>query len=60
MKSNEQTENNKQNRDRFIDSAQMTASGEHRGGGGGMEQKGKRTHGHGQQCGDCCGTGAGV
>ena len=21
-------------------------------GGGGMEQKGKRTHGHGQQCGD--------
>ena len=26
-------------------------------GGGGIEQKGKRTHGHGQQCGDC---GAGV
>ena len=23
-------------------------------GGGGIEQKG-RTHGHGQQCGDCCG-----
>ena len=22
-------------------------------GGGGMEQKGKRTYGHGQQCGDC-------
>ena len=21
------------------------------------EQKGKRTHGHGQQCGDCCGKG---
>ena len=21
--------------------------------GGGIEQKGKRTHGHGQQCGDC-------
>ena len=28
----------------------MTASG--RLGGGGIEQKGKRTHGHGQQCGD--------
>ena len=24
-------------------------------GGGGMEQKGKSTHGHGQQCGDCRG-----
>ena len=24
-------------------------------GGGGIEQKGKRTHGHGQQCGDCRG-----
>ena len=23
--------------------------------GGEIEQKGKRTHGHGQQCGDCCG-----
>ena len=23
--------------------------------GGGIEQKGKRTHGHGQQCGDCRG-----
>ena len=22
--------------------------------GRGIEQKGKRTHGHGQQCGDCC------
>ena len=22
-------------------------------GGGGIKQKGKRTHGHGQQCGDC-------
>ena len=22
-------------------------------GGGGIEQKGKKTHGHGQQCGDC-------
>ena len=24
-------------------------------GGGRIEQKGKRTHGHGQQCGDCGG-----
>ena len=32
----------------------MTASGGGvRLGGGGIEQKGKRTHGHGQQCGDC-------
>ena len=22
-------------------------------GGGGIEQKGKKTHGHGKQCGDC-------
>ena len=26
-------------------------------GGGGIEQKRKRTHGHGQQGGDCCGEG---
>ena len=26
-------------------------------GGGGTEQKGKRTGGHGQQCGDCWGEG---
>ena len=26
-------------------------------GGRGIEQKGKRTHGHGQQCGDCWGEG---
>ena len=25
--------------------------------GGGIEQKGKKTHGHGQQCGDCWGEG---
>ena len=25
--------------------------------GGGIEQKGKRTHGRGQQCGDCWGLG---
>ena len=37
----------------------MTAS--RQGGGGqrgGIEQKGKRTHGHGQQCGDCWGEGS--
>ena len=32
----------------------MTAGGG-RLGGGGIEQKGKGPHGHGQQCGDCCG-----
>ena len=26
-------------------------------GGGGIKQKGKRTHGHGQWCGDCGGEG---
>ena len=26
-------------------------------GGGKIEQKGKKTHGHGQQCGDCLGEG---
>ena len=26
-------------------------------GGRGIEQKGKRIHGHGQQCGDCLGEG---
>ena len=30
----------------------LTASG---GGGGGIQQKSKRTHGHGRQCGDCWG-----
>ena len=31
----------------------MTASGGRRLGGRRMAQEGKRTHGHGQQCGDC-------
>ena len=31
----------------------MTAMGRVSVEGGGIEQKGKRTHGHGQQCGDC-------
>ena len=30
----------------------MTAVGRERAGGG-IKHKGKRTHGHGQQCGDC-------
>ena len=33
----------------------ITAGGGVRGRG--IEQKGKRTHGHGQQCGDCWGEG---
>ena len=37
----------------------MTAVGQGQGqgrlGDGGIDQKGKRTHGHGQQCGDCGG-----
>ena len=35
----------------------MTASGWGRLGDGRTEQNGKRTHGHGQQCGDCWGLG---
>ena len=46
--------NNKQNRDRLIDREQDgNCWGE--GGDEEIEQKGKRTHGHGQQCGDCWG-----
>ena len=43
---------NKQNRDRLTDGEQDDSQW---GGvrGGAIEQKGKRTHGHGQQCGDC-------
>ena len=41
-----------QNRDRLIDGEQMTV-GWGGLGGRGIEQKGKRTHGHGQQRGDC-------
>ena len=45
--------------DRHIDGDQMTASGWGAGRRerGGIEQKGKRTHGHGQYCGDCWGEG---
>ena len=35
--------------------SRMTAKGVGRLWGGGTEQKGKRAHGHGQQCGDCWG-----
>ena len=49
MESNGQTE---QARDRLIKN-RMTAKGWRRLQGGGIEQKGKRTQGHGQQCGDC-------
>ena len=35
----------------------MTASGGGMLGDGGIEQKVKRTHGHGQECGDCWGEG---
>ena len=49
---------NKENGDRLIDGEQVTASGGgRRGGSSGIEQKGKRTHGHGQQCGDYWGEG---
>ena len=42
----------------LIDGEQMSASGgEGKLGGGGMEHKGKRTHGHRQQWGDCWGVG---
>ena len=54
MESNKQTELIRKNKNRFIDGVKMTANwGRGEGlGGGGIEQKGKRTHGHGQQCGD--------
>ena len=37
------------------DREQADSSGWERVGSGGSEQKGKRTHGHGQQCRDCWG-----
>ena len=46
-----------QKRGRFIDGEQMTAIGGGRLGDERVEQKGKRTHGHGHQCGDCWGEG---
>ena len=54
MESNKETELTRK-RDRLVDGEQMTdhGGGGVRLGGGGMEEKGERTHGHGQQCGDC-------
>ena len=46
----------KENVGGLINGEQMTASGESLRGGG-IEQKGNRTHGHRQQCGDCRGGG---
>ena len=44
-----------ENGDRLLDGEQVTASGGGRLRGEGIEQKGKRTPGHGKQCGDCWG-----
>ena len=49
MESNEQAElTSKPDTD---SESRMTAKGGEPVGGGGIEQKGKRTHGHGEQCG---------
>ena len=50
---------NKENGDKLIHGKQMTARGQLEGrlGGGWIEKKGKRAHGHGQQHGDCWGWG---
>ena len=45
-----------QNRDRIIDKEQADSCGEGLGSGR-IQQKGKRIHGHGQQCGDFRGEG---
>ena len=56
MESNEQDElTNKIKTDSQIES-RLTAKGGGKLGSGGIEQKGKSNHGHGQQCGDCGGT----
>ena len=55
MESNEQTELTRKR-----GKTHRWRAGGHRGvrlGGRGTEQKGKRTHGYGQQCGDCWGEG---
>ena len=57
MESNEQDElTNKIKTDSQIES-RLTAKGWGKLGSGGIEQKGKRTHGHRQQRGDCGGRG---
>ena len=53
MESNAQTELTSKIQ-KLLDS-KMTAIAGERLGGGGIEQNRKRTHGHGQQCGDCTG-----
>ena len=50
---------NKKNRHGLIDREQADSSGQGWLGVGGIEQKEKSTHGHGQQCGDCGGEGSG-
>ena len=52
MESNEQTELTRAMETESQMESRMTA-GVGRLGGGGIDKKGKRTHGHGQQCGDC-------
>ena len=47
--------NNKGNGDRFMDGEQNHGQWEGALEGGRIEQKGKRTHGERQQCGDCWG-----
>ena len=54
MDSNEQIELTRKMKTDSQMESRMTA-GVGRLGGGGMEQKGKRTLGHGQQCGVCWG-----
>ena len=54
MESNEQTETNKQNRDRLIENGLTALGGGVVIGWRDQAQK-KRTHGHGQHCGDCGG-----
>ena len=57
VESNEQTElTSKIETDSQIESRPTAKGGGLRGGG--IEQKGKRAHGHGQQCGNCWGEGA--
>ena len=53
MKSRWTSWTNEQNTDRLIDGEQADRSGGWGLDSGGLEQKGNRTHGHGQQCGDC-------
>ena len=59
VESNEQTElTSKTETDSEVESRwQRVGGGAGAVEGGGMEQKGKRTHGHGQQCGDFWGAG---